>query len=204
MLELEVQPRGTEGLSITSPDFHGFFSSRRGLWRDSGHSAQQEPHEEPAHGNSSPKAVSQAVTNPVLNMKGWTFLQALPIPSRATTLWSQRECRKAAAPSTGRGIGVNFLFECGGATSIPLSCPGSGGVCARGWSPPVQGSHAVTSLSHSTASPKGTEHQYTKVWVLIIAFGNHGRSHSLWSDSAPCHLPTHRVSFFPEPLTVLL
>lgn len=109
---------------------------------------------------------------------------------------------KAAALSAARAIWANLHLRC-----LKQHLPELPWIwCRQGKAlliPPVHGSRSASPcpMAHQE---QGTERWYTKVWVLIIAFGNHGRSHSLWSDSAPCHLPSHRVSFFPEPLTVLL
>lgn len=124
-------PRGTEGLPISSPAPPGLSRSRRGLWRGSGHvgdsSSDREPHEEPAHGNSWPKALSQTLTS--LSMKGWTFLQALPIPFRAITLWFQRESTKGCSEHCKGNLGKLLIWDVW--SSISLICPGSGGSVLR-------------------------------------------------------------------------
>lgn len=132
MVDSKVQPGETEGLPITSPASPGLFSSRGGLWREScpswhwtrwwpqGAAQQSLGHEREPHGTRARKLLGQSSESKCniarLNMKGWTFLQALPIPFRAITLWFQRECRRTAALSAARGIRANSSFDRGEAT----------------------------------------------------------------------------------------
>lgn len=154
--------------------------------------------EEPAHGNCWPKAVSQTAhtsfeherlnfpTGSANSLPCHNFVNATKRPLWALEGESKQmfECGEGTSP----WAALDLVALCSWHVLLLLLCM----------------AHTLPPLCPTAQQVPRDRTLLHEVWVLIIASGNHGRSHSLWSDSAPCHPPSHRVAFFPELLTVLL
>lgn len=164
MLDLEVQARGQKGspsLLLLLLAFSAAGVGSEGTLDTLGAAQQHlstewEPHEEPEHGNSSPKAVSQTVTNPVQTWKVELSYRLCQFPSLPQLCDSSGNAANGRCEHMKGNPGKNLYFSV--EKPHPPELPWIWRVCARGsccWSPPVQGSHAVTPLSHSTPAHKG-------------------------------------------------